>query len=225
MIQILKSLFVVLVLLFTAACQTVPQGKNKSSNQGAASTPSGLSKPWFTSEQYFSDRFAVVSTLDAWSLRAKVGIVLPKRREQASLLWRFSDAGNQVRLFGPLGIGAVTLDFDQKGAQLTDSKGQIHKGLSAQALLTRIVGWPMPMEALVYWIFALPQPNGDYAYQLDDAGALGELKQFGWQISYSNYSNQAGIPMLNLARKVTATKTAPNGQKIVVKLIAKSWQR
>lgn len=224
MTQGFKKLVILCLLMLTAACQTVPDRKPEGDQQDKSSPNDTSAQVWSDNEAYFSERFATIGDIGDWSLRAKVGIVLPKQREQASLIWRYSEQANQVRLFGPLGIGAVTLNFDQSGAQLTDNKGRSHQGVSAQALLTRIIGWPIPVEALAYWLFALPQPSGEYQYQLNEFGELAELKQFGWQISYKSYSDPAHDSGLSLARKITARRAAPDGQTVLVRLIAKSWQ-
>lgn len=213
----LKRLSTLCAVLLISACQTLDKG---------ASEVSTDTKPgsWLSESAYFAQRHSEVNSLNSWRVRAKVGVVTPQQRQQATLVWQFSDQANQVRLFGPLGVGAVTLDFDQNGAQLTDNKGVLHRDASAQALLTRIVGWPIPMRALSYWLFALPQPNVFYDYQLNDLGQLSELRQLDWQVSYQDYQNPLNNPKITLARKITATKKMPNGEQIIVKLISKAWR-
>lgn len=204
-------------MLLTAACQTIPTPDQQPNTTGS---------PWLKDESYFTERFTQVSSLDNWTLRAKVGMKTPQQREQASLVWQFVEQRNQARLFGPLGAGAVTLDFDDNGAQLSDRKGVLHRDSSAQALLTRIVGWPIPMQALSYWLFALPQPDAVYVYQLNEAGQLSQLRQLDWLVSYEDYrpQTQSQESVMPMARKLTAIRILPDGENITVKLIAKAWQ-
>lgn len=213
----LKLLAILCAALFISACQTLEKGATESSKDAG-------SENWLSDTAYFSQRQQRINSLHSWRVRAKVGVVTPQQRQQATLVWQFSDQANQVRLFGPLGVGAITLDFDENGAQLIDNKGRVHQGASAQALLTRIVGWPIPMQALSYWLFALPQPNAFYNYQLNDLGQLSELRQFDWQVSYKDYQNPIKDQELSLARKITATKEMPNGEQVMVKLISKAWR-
>ena len=67
-------------------------------------------------------------SLPVWRYSAKVGISTPVAREQANLVWQFADQSNQVRLFGPLGVGAIKIEFDQYGVVLSDNRSVLHRG-------------------------------------------------------------------------------------------------
>ena len=133
------------------------------------------------------------------------------------------DSKNNIRLYGPLGIGAIRIEFDERGVQLSDKKGVIHQGSNAEQLLRQIVGWSIPVDALQFWLLSLPQPEQTFKYQLDEQKQLKVLSQFGWRIEYSSYRDY--IPGHGqLARKVVATKQVTPQQIVKVTLIAKSWK-
>jgi len=168
-----------------------------------------------------------------WRYSAKVGISTPEAREQANLVWQFADQANQVRLFGPLGVGAIKIDFDQYGVVLSDSRRVLHRGDSAEALMKEIVGWPIPIDALSYWLFALPLPDKAFQYQDNESGALRKLRQLGWEIEYTAYKqyvlNESQSPIEErrqeyLPSKIIASKEDENGGLVVVKLITKGWR-
>lgn len=225
MIQSLPYLFIrVSVMMASAlvlsACQT---------------TSKPVAKPeieWLGDTDFFSEKLALASTQNVWRYAAKVGVTTPRAKEQANMVWHFSDQANNVRLFGPLGAGAVRLEFDRLGVVLSDQKGVLHRGNSAEELLTRIVGWPIPIDALRYWLFALPNPEEPYRYQLDAAGYVSVLEQQGWQIEYSAYkdyggngvSDETSVAKHRLPRKLIASKQLEDQQVVVVKLITKSWK-
>lgn len=159
--------------------------------------------------------------LKFWKYAAKVGIHTPRLREAASLTWAFANESNVVRLFGPLGAGAVKLEFDKYGVQLSDSKGVVHQGDNAEQLLTNLVGWPIPIDSLSFWLAAQPAPNAVYRYRLDEQGRLSGLEQFGWIITFADYREYAGHL---LPRKVGAVKKNDGEQaQVSVKLVAKAW--
>jgi len=148
-------------------------------------------------------------------------LTAPNVREAANLVWRYDDQANNVRLFGPLGLGAILLHFDQYGVELSDNQGILHRGDSAEALLTEIVGWPIPIDALSRWLFVLPMTDSVYRYQVDADNHIAVLQQLGWEIEYSAYKTYLDKV---LPRKIVATKPLANGQEVVVKLISKNWQ-
>jgi outer membrane lipoprotein LolB len=204
-----------LSLIFLSACQTWPSSKSVVE----------ADQYWHQDSVYFDSARARVEQLQQWRYTAKVGITTPTVREVANIVWSIEDQANDVRLFGPLGIGAVSLQFDQYGAALSDNGGLIHRGGSAQSLLTKIVGWPIPIDALSSWLHVLPKPGSVYRYRLNEIGTeVTQLDQLGWQIQYSSYRLYGeGDSAALLPRKIVATKVLPNQEKMVVKLVTKSW--
>jgi len=206
-----------LLAIFTTACQTLPEPR--------------VVEPeieWFDDEAYFVPRIDSTAQQTTWRYSAKVGISSPEVREQANLVWEYRDQANEVRLFGPLGVGAIKLQFDEYGVVLSDNKGLLHRGDSAEQLLTRIVGWPIPIDALSSWIFVMPATQSSFRYQLDDDQQIKRLEQLGWSIEYSAYKYYGDQLM---PRKIVATKILPfdsddqADKQIVVKLITKSWSQ
>lgn len=207
-----KSL-VVAVALLLSACQTIP---------GPVLNPES---GWRRDEAYFDATKLKLEALKQWRYTAKIGITTPVVREVANMVWEFSDQSNDIRLFGPLGIGAVNLQFDQYGVMLSDNSGAQHRGHSAQDLLTDIVGWPIPIDALSSWLHVLPDSTAVYRYKLNQAATeLTTLEQLGWQIKYSSYRLYGGGDSAVMRpRKITATKVLPDKSKLIVKLVSKSW--
>jgi len=202
------------ILLFAAlslgACVTPPKpGESSSEN-------------WLTDPQFFSQQASSLSE-HKWRYTAKVGVTTAERRDQASLDWRYADQANSIRLFGPLGFGAVRIQYDQYGVVLSDNKGVRHQGQSVEALISRIVGWPIPVNALSEWLFLKPSKHGAYRYQLNRSGQLVALQQLGWQINYADYREYNGQMM---PRKIIARRLVDEGdpQAVGVKLITKNWQ-
>lgn len=187
---------------------------------------------WYDDPSYFSERSKQVNKQASWRYSAKVGVTTPDIKEQANLIWEFRDQVNHVRLFGPLGVGAIKLEFDDYGVVLSESSGVQHRGKTAEALLTKFVGWPIPIDALSSWMFVLPAEGSAFRYTLDEVQQVKLLEQLGWRIEYSSYK-QYGSRLM--PRKIVATKSiaessirigaenrSPN--QVIVKLITKSWQ-
>lgn len=194
-----------------SACSTLPEL--------AADKPT---KPWLNDPQVFQLPMALFSSMPQWQYQAKVGVKTPLANEQASLVWRHNDQAHEVRLFGPLGAGAIRIHFDAYGVVLSDNSGVVHRGKSAEALLTKIVGWPIPIDALTDWLFAMPNPEHAYRYQLNATGEVSSLEQLGWTIQFSDY--RPYHEQLSLPRKLVAVKQLPEGERVVVRLVTKAWE-
>ena len=207
-----KLLSICLLGLSLASCQTTMQSAVLSTSDVA----------WRTDQSYFVRRGLDLSQLPQWRYSAKIGLTAGQRSEQANLLWNFRDQSNEVNLYGPLGAGAVKLHFDEYGVELSDNKGFLHRGKSAEQLLSEIVGWPLPIDALSYWLFVTPAPGAAFQYVLDQQGQVVSLRQLGWQINFQDY-RAYGEQML--PRKLTATKRVGKypGELVKVKLITKGW--
>lgn len=180
-------------------------------------------RQWASDADYFTDSATSFADMPFWRYAAKVGLRSNSASEQANVVWRMSEQSNTVRLFGPLGAGAVSLEFDERGVKVSDKDGLVHTGDDAQDLLTRIIGWPLPIDALANWLFLHPDLNKPFQYLLNDQGQLLALRQFGWQIDYSDYRDYQGRI---LPRKLRAMKRFENSALglVSVRLVTKSWQ-
>ena len=225
-----RVLAITLLIAFLAACQNLPKTPNTQAEVN-----------WRSNSDVFVDRQQFAQERETWQYSAKVGLSTPKLNEQANLIWEFTDQANSVRMFGPLGVGTIKLQFDEFGVVLSDNKGVLHRGDSAEQLLTHIVGWPIPIDALSSWMFVLPAPGAAYRYALNENRQVERLEQLGWLIQYSDYRNYQGQSM---PRKIIASKTLSPSKKrstankrratvgrknathqqVVVKLITKSWK-
>ncbi len=210
-----KPYLIMLLAVFLSACQTVPE---RSLDNGE----------WLTDEVFFVQRQIDFESQEKWEYSARVGVVTSEHNEQANIVWASNNQVNNVRLFGPLGVGQVKLDFDQDSVQLSDRSGVLHHGLTSQGdtaekLLSNIVGLPIPLDALSYWMFVLPQPGAVYEYQVDEQNDLVGLKQLGWQIVYSDYRDYGGNL---LPRRLTATKSdwGDRVEKVTVRLVTNDWK-
>lgn len=153
-----------------------------------------------------------------------MGIRTPELSEQANLVWQYRDQSNHLKLFGPFGAGAITIEFDDYGVQLSDQRGVQYRGASAERLLTDIIGWPIPVDALPAWLWGQPIPDTPFRYRLDGQARLGVLEQLGWRIEFADYREYSSQDQSrDRPRHITASKQVARG-KIKVRLVARQWQ-
>lgn len=146
-----------------------------------------VQRPEIDPQDAWEHRRAVLGTIDSWDLRGRVGVKTEKLAGQATLLWeRHSDA-HKMQMFGPFGGGRIVLVKDQEGARLVDNKNNSYEGTTVEAVLYRVAGWPVPFEALKYWISGLPSPDAPSEWEFDQWGRLERLRQFGWEVRFLEY--------------------------------------
>jgi outer membrane biogenesis lipoprotein LolB len=181
--------------------------------------------------------------LKYWRYSAKASIKTAATNDQFNLDWRYNEGNHTIRLFGPLGVGAVRLEFDDDGANLSDKDGVLYSGPNAATLLREITGLNLPIDALQYWLFALPAPNAIAHYRLSLEGQqeIDHLKQLGWETQFSDYqvwsvdSSSVGAAVLEsevdamvfantrLPRRISSQGRGLRGEYIDIKIVTKLW--
>ena len=130
-LNMLKLLNVLILVASLAACASQP--KIISSSQELPISE------WRSDRQYFAKVGKNLVDMPFWRYSGKIGLRSNSIKESANVVWQMSEQSNDVRLFGPLGMGSVKLEFDQYGVQLSDNEGEITN--KSQWLLI-IVGFP-----------------------------------------------------------------------------------
>ncbi|MCH2191302.1 MAG: lipoprotein insertase outer membrane protein LolB [Gammaproteobacteria bacterium] len=204
-----------LSLSFLAACQSSPK---KPVNRDLTETV------WSTDKSVFADKVKMVSDVSTWNLQSKVAVSGGSLRESANLVWRAGPEGGSLRFFGPLGAGALLINYDSSGASLVDGNKQKIEGHSVEAVLQQAVGWYLPLDALIYWVHGIPNPKYAYRYSLGVKQELSALEQLGWELSFSKYAENKDNGFL--PRSITGRRLMLiNGleEQMTIKILVKSF--
>lgn len=124
-----------------------------------------------------------------WVLQGKIGVKTPEQTGSASLYWRQQGDVYHIRLFGPLGIGAVELNGNPNLVTYTDNHRKIYQSHSAELLLKQNADWQIPINNLKYWVCALPVSDIPSQKSYNTQHQLISLQQQGWKIDYSSYQH------------------------------------
>src|SRR5690606_22103807 len=125
---------------------------------------------------------------NTWGAEGKIALQLGKERESASFNWSQEHSNYSVHLFGPFGQGATWLRKTARGVTLESARNGVHQARTAEELMNNVLGWQVPVSNLQFWLRGLPakkpKPTG-----LDRGaeGFVAELRQEGWQVSYSKH--------------------------------------
>ncbi len=172
-------------------------------------------KSW---EQYQRD----VGKISSWDLHARAAIFVDDEVHNFGLNWRHRADEFQMILEAPFGQGAFRLESNRDArlpVELSLPDDRVVYAKTAEAALERVVGWPIPVSGLEWWIKGLPQKNIKFRHELNGDGRLISLNQDNWRINYLQYfdfdESSKGLPK----------KMYLKHDRLALKIVIEHWQR
>lgn len=147
-------------------------------------------------------RRATLAGLSEWEFRGRIGVAAGEEGFNGSLRWRQNDDLFLASVSGPLGVGTVRIQGDERQVRITDSDGEVLEMRDAESELYQRYGWTIPVESLRYWALGIPDPHSPAQTELGGDGRLARLEQRGWNVSIDEYREGGGQAM---PRRLTAT--------------------
>lgn len=196
------------VLLMLAGCATVPK---------PAPTPAPAA---IDASAAWPERRIALLALQDFSLRGRVAVAAAGEGFSAALRWSQRAATGQLQLNGPLGVGALRVEFTATALSVTDSRGNELAGDAARGELERRLGFALPIAELAYWVRGVDAPatdeSGAAVDALDATGTrLSRLQQAGWDVDYAAYApSLLGV----LPQRLTLTR-----QGARIRVAIESW--
>ena len=128
--------------------------------------------------------------LTNWELAGRIAVQMENEGWSASLYWRQDQSNYSLRVVAPLGKGTVEISGDADSVRLQTADNRIFENSDVAALMQENLGWEIPVDALIYWIRGLPDPDvATTGLEIDSMGRLTLLKQSEWDVSYEKYTN------------------------------------
>jgi outer membrane lipoprotein LolB len=170
MVQALPSRRLVAALWFAAvlllsSCRTLPPT---------------VSQPWPV-------RRAALQAITQFTFTGRLAATSGNQGFSAGLQWQQQNEAAVLRLRGPLGLGAMQIDYDAETLSVVNSDGVRVAGDAAGALVRDTLGFDPPLASLRYWLLGCSDPASSAEEMLDDMQRLQSLRQQGWQIDYQSY--------------------------------------
>ncbi len=133
--------------------------------------------------------------LDSWVATGRVAITTRDEGWNGTLHWKQFSDGYEIKIIAPFGNGTVMLKGNSAGVTLYPDDAPPEYSDDATRLLTKRLGWYVPVESLKYWMLGLPDPDSDqqdFVIELDNGGRLSGLVQSGWQVQFLRYQQVDG---------------------------------
>lgn len=124
---------------------------------------------------------------------------------RGSIDWQQRGPKLDLRISGPLGVGALAISSDGQRTEIRSKQGVIATRDLQQTMQAEL-GWSLPLPLVRYWALGVPAPSAPdqqpTGLLLDDVGRALRFDQFGWHIEYDEYQtvNSLQLPrILSLA--------------------------
>jgi outer membrane lipoprotein LolB len=131
----------------------------------------------------------------AWSFKGRMAVKVEDDAQaggQLSMRWQQSNEMSQIRLSGPLGVGAWELIWEPERVSVSDADGErtmLYTGPeAAEDFMRAELGWAFPAQSIRYWVRGLPDPVAAAQERTAADGELLGLDQHGWTIDYERYA-------------------------------------
>jgi outer membrane lipoprotein LolB len=161
-----------------------------------------------------AQRTALVA-LDTWQLRGKLAVNTSHSADSVNINWSQAATTTELILSGPIGWGRASIHSDGKNLRLERNGEQHTVLLNDDTALEQLVGWPMPVALLPWWIRGLPAPDIPVDALELEQGQLRVLSQSGWQLTYERYQQVGDLQL--------PTKIRFQGAQAMGKILIKQW--
>ena len=177
-----------------------------------ATTDSGRNLPGMAS---WEARKATLSETDEWEFAGRIGVSAGEDGFNGKIWWRQDGVVFRARLSGPIGVGTIFINGDNRELTLTERDGTVTELEDAETDLRLRYGWTIPVTSLRYWALGIPDPSVPSEVQFNADGLMDRLDQPPWVVTIGRYGEGGGQPM-------PARLTAESGD-IRVRLVIDDW--
>lgn len=146
----------------------------------------------------WSTRTQVLAELDEWDFNGRIAVKTDTDGFNGKLRWAQRGDNFTATVSGPLGIGTVRLEGDDRSVVMTDKDGVRTELEDAELELYYRYGWTIPVASLRYWALGIPDPATPAETVFNDHGQLDTLAQRNWSVTISSYGDGGGQLMPKL---------------------------
>ena len=158
----------------------------------ACATQKGVDLPDISA---WESRQAVLAELDKWHFSGRIGVKTGNDGFNGKLRWTQDEGSFSATVSGPLGIGTVRIEGDDKGVRITDKDGETTVLQDVERELYYRYGWTIPIESLRYWVLGIPDPRISSETEFDESDRVTRLMQRGWTVDVGAYREAGGQQM------------------------------
>lgn len=161
----------------------------------SACTSVAVKEPEAAGKVIYQQRAVGINAIDEWGFSGKISLDDGDQGGSGRLQWDVQADSFELDFHGAMGRGAWHLQVDPERAVLKEASGEQRTAASVNDLIQERIGWPLPVDALQWWVRGLAAPGMVDAEQFDSRGLLLHLDQFGWSVDINRYKTFADLQM------------------------------
>lgn len=156
--------------------------------------------------------------ISAWVMEGRIAVRTPDDAWSANLEWRHDAKDDRMALNGPFAQRAATIRYTNKFISFEAADGSRAESADPETLLLERLGFSVPLDALRYWVLALPAPGQEFVPRpsSDTPAASADFDQAGWSLRYGSFMREG--------RWTAPRKMVIEGRGVVLKLIVDRWR-
>ena len=143
----------------------------------------------------YQDRIEELRQIPDWGFIGRISLDDGDRGGSGRLQWEVIADSSELDFHGAMGRGAWHLQISPEGAVLKEANGAEQTAAGVNELLQARMGWPIPVEALQWWVRGMAAPGVVEDERFDVDGLLINLEQFGWSIDFNRYDSAVGMAL------------------------------
>lgn len=159
-------------------------------------------------------RQEVLAGIADWEFKGRIAVKAGDEGFNGKFYWTQTGDNFYATVRGPLGIGTVKIEGNDRTIVLTDTDGVETVLVDPETELFNRYGWTIPVASLRYWALGIPDPSTPAATEFDESGRLVHLVQSNWVVNISRYRRSAGQ---QLPRTLTATNPSTRVRMVIDK--------
>jgi outer membrane lipoprotein LolB len=102
----------------------------------------------------------------------------------ANFRWMHAPGRDELTIATPLGSTVAQLDGNPGEVTLSLPDGRTERAADWETLTANVLGAPIPVRGLAWWVRASPHADSGHAVERDASGRIAVLRQDGWEIVY-----------------------------------------
>lgn len=139
---------------------------------------------------------------------------------QGKFLWEQQSDHTDITLYSPLGQTIATIAISPGLAVMAQSDGEKRQAPNVTALTQQVLGWPMPVDGLRYWLQGFVQ-NDDGSLQQASPDQTQNFRSDGWQVRYVSWQR---IENTLYPKRVDLARSTVEAGDIVLRLVIDDWK-
>ena len=154
-----------------------------------------MKDPDFVNKEIYEDRTSQLNATGVWGLVGKISLDDGDGGGSGRLQWSVEPGHSELDFHGAMGRGAWHLQIGPDGVLLKMADGTEQAADDVNDLIQERMGWPIPLDALQWWVRGLVAPGVIENETYGSGGLLTSLRQFGWDVDFKRYASVDGVEL------------------------------